>query len=172
MIERLIFEDDDAAPLQSAFDLRNERALKVLDVDDDLVGVGLDLVSVQVRVDRGDLDFVFLRQSLRLSDGDFRDVDPIDDEAFLREENGISAFGGRDVECAANGKNVDEFLQNFGRFFSVDVSFLVKNLVPLTSIGFSVVTGDFLERVRALRGSIGIRRTALTAVQRENEEKD
>ena len=173
LIDGLAFENNYAAPLQSAFNLGNERPLKVLNIQNDFVGLRLDLVSIQVRIRRRYFNMTLFREALRFTDRDFRKINAIHDEAFFREKNGISAFAHRDVERATEGKDIDMIEKNLGRFLPINVSVSrLVDLIPLGAIAFDVVARHLLKGVRPLRKGVRLGGCALTAAEAEREGED
>jgi len=102
--------DDDATQPNSRLHLRDQAALKIVTVADEIIRAWLDLEFAAFEIgDSGvDVELLLTRSLLEDFDRKGRAIDRSDAPTVPRQEQGIAAHSASQVECASNLKLLAE----------------------------------------------------------------
>ena len=124
--------------------------MQILDVENHVIILRLDLVVIEIRIDRPNRYMIFASEHSRFAKSDFRVIDALYNETFFGDKDRVSPLAHRNIERSADRELLDIVPEENGRLFSEDIRLGVIERVPMAFILLRVVTGHHLVGVCAL----------------------
>src|SRR5688572_16966142 len=101
LIDQVSFEDHMTTELERSFDLRNERALQIIDVENQIVFSFRKSALLEIQLLKVDLEMLLLSMKACRIQRDFRDIHGSHFKASLRQVNCVSSFSCCDIQASS-----------------------------------------------------------------------